>query len=281
MCVPGFRPGMTHGLPSMRGKPERSFIAEGDKGTTLARLSWRPNSLNSLSSSATSSQRRHRISLFRHPVSMSSRRAVTADVDTPPPFSTSSNICPKRVNSPSVRNRSRLRTGYLTTWSGRGCIPQEPDPSPRPACTSETGWISHCSLRQGSCSGVDEAPRPVCAPPLSGAALPRAGTMWRFTTVRVDCTVLGLHRISTCSSRYRLASSLTVGPPDRPGQHGLGHRLLARLDPGDDQGRPLPRLLRAEHAVTAHRDPLRPPGPPGLGDIHLSPRGIDPHTKAR
>ena len=46
---------------------------------------------------------------------------------------------------------------------------------------------------------------------------------------------------------------------------------------GDDQDRPLTRLLRAEHPVPAHRDPLRSPRSPGLGDIDLAARGIDPH----
>ncbi len=63
--------------------------------------------------------------------------------------------------------------------------------------------------------------------------------------------------------------------------HRFGHGLIARLDPGDDQRRPLTRLLRAEHSVPAHRDPLRSPRSPGLGDIDLAARGIDPHPESR
>ena len=36
MCVPGCRPGMTHGLPGARGNAASTFTAEGDSGTTRA-----------------------------------------------------------------------------------------------------------------------------------------------------------------------------------------------------------------------------------------------------
>ena len=61
----------------------------------------------------------------------------------------------------------------------------------------------------------------------------------------------------------------------------LRHRLLARLDPRDDQRRPPPRLLRRDHPVPAHRKP--PPRAPRAGLHHVVFRAgrVDPDAEAR
>ena len=65
-----------------------------------------------------------------------------------------------------------------------------------------------------------------------------------------------------------------------PGGKRQGHRLLARLDAGDDERRPLAGLVGMEHVVPADRHPLRPVRPPRLGDVDLAARGIDPDPEA-
>ena len=53
------------------------------------------------------------ISVLRQPVSISGRIVVTAPADIwLPLFETASSTSPRRVNSASVRNRSRLRLGF-------------------------------------------------------------------------------------------------------------------------------------------------------------------------
>ena len=55
-----------------------------------------------------------RIWFLRHPVSISRRIVATAPADTRLPLlETSFSTCPRRVNSASVRNRSRLRLGFI------------------------------------------------------------------------------------------------------------------------------------------------------------------------
>ena len=106
--APGFLPGMTHGLPSARGRLARSATAGGDKGTTLAPV-LASGILSSFSLSATSSQRRESISLFLHPVSINNLIAASAGGHTDPSTTASLSVLPRRRNSSSVRNRSRRR----------------------------------------------------------------------------------------------------------------------------------------------------------------------------
>ena len=75
------------------------------RGPVLASLS-----LSSPAVRSTSSQRNVRISLFRHPVSISSRSAAIAGGHTEPSASTSLQYTlPWRRNSSGVKNRSRER----------------------------------------------------------------------------------------------------------------------------------------------------------------------------
>ena len=111
-CAPGFLSGITQGSPEERGRPARSFTAGPESETTRAPV------LESASrSSAASSQRSERISDFRHPVRIRRRMAATAGADAPPSVSTWSSARPRRFSSASVRNRSRLRPGYMTAKS--------------------------------------------------------------------------------------------------------------------------------------------------------------------
>ena len=62
----------------------------------------------------------------------------------------------------------------------------------------------------------------------------------------------------------------------------LRHRLLARLDPRDDERRPPPRLLGRDHPVRRDRHPLRRLALRArLRDVDLAPRRIHPHPEPR
>ena len=93
------------------------------------------------------------------------------------------------------------------------------------------------------------------------------------------------------------------GPVERPGprlaehrdvllkvplgelRHRDGHRrgcrrLLPCLDPGDDPGRPPPRLPGRDCPVPPERDPPGPPLAPALDDVDLGARRIHPNPEA-
>ena len=70
-------------------------------------------------------------------------------------------------------------------------------------------------------------------------------------------------------------------PVREPQSQRLGHRLLAGLDPRDDQRRAPTRLLGRNHPVTAHRHPFRRCAAGArLHDIVFAPRRIHPHPEA-
>ena len=60
----------------------------------------------------------------------------------------------------------------------------------------------------------------------------------------------------------------------------LERRFIARLDPGDDLGRPLARLLGMDHPVPADGHAPGSLRPTRLGDVDLRSRGIDPDAEA-
>ena len=64
-----------------------------------------------------------------------------------------------------------------------------------------------------------------------------------------------------------------IGPRPGPG-------LLARLDTAQERRSPLPRLVRRDRPVPAHRDPPGPPGSATLHQIRLHTVGIDPDPEA-
>ena len=110
--VPGPRPEMTHGLLSCRGRETSTCLAVGDSGTARAPVFASRNRISSCSRS-TSSHRSVRISLRRHPVSISRRSPAAAVVAILPVVSSSSSTVPSRRNSRSDRKRSQLRVGYF------------------------------------------------------------------------------------------------------------------------------------------------------------------------
>ena len=65
-------------------------------------------------------------------------------------------------------------------------------------------------------------------------------------------------------------------------RHRLRHRLLAGLDPGDNQCRTAARLFRRDHAVTPDRHPLPVlAARAGLHHVDLAPRRIDANPEAQ
>ena len=113
MCLPGLAPGMTQRLPGLGGRASRTRTADGDKWTVRAPVFPSTMRISALSRS-TCSQRRVRISFRRQPVSISKRIVAIAPADIRLPLpETSSSTYPRRVNSASVRNRSRLRLGFI------------------------------------------------------------------------------------------------------------------------------------------------------------------------
>ena len=64
--------------------------------------------------------------------------------------------------------------------------------------------------------------------------------------------------------------------------HRFRHRLLAGLDPGDDQRRAPPCFLGGEDTMHPDRHPLRRLSAGArLRHIDLPPRGMDPHSEAQ
>ena len=68
----------------------------------------------------------------------------------------------------------------------------------------------------------------------------------------------------------------------RPGFHaqGRGNRIFSRLDAGQDQRRPAPRLVGGDDPMAANRNPLQPTRTPALDDINPGARGIHPDPEA-
>ncbi len=58
-------------------------------------------------------------------------------------------------------------------------------------------------------------------------------------------------------------------------------RILTALDARDGHVRLAPRLVGGDHAVAPERHPPRPALVPGLDDVHLGPRRVDPDAEAR
>ena len=133
-CVrrpPGWPPAITQGLPGTRVIPASTTAAVGVSGTMRAPVLASRNR-NSPAVRSTSSHRRVRISLSRHPVSIKRRSAVAACAGIRPSASRARSTRPTRRYSCSVRNRSRLRRLYLTT-ERQGLPPSRdrPQASPR------------------------------------------------------------------------------------------------------------------------------------------------------
>ena len=110
--APGPRPEITHGLSGCRGREASTCLAVGESGTARAPVFASRNRISSCSRS-TSSHRSVRISLRRHPVSISKRSPAAAVVEILPFPSSSSSTAPSRRNSRSDRKRSQLRVGYF------------------------------------------------------------------------------------------------------------------------------------------------------------------------
>ena len=102
---------------------------------------------------STSSHRRVRISLSRHPVSIKRRSAAAACAGTRPSASRAPSTRPSRRYSCSVRNRSRLRRLYLTT-ERQGLPPSRDRPQASPR---ENIWERISSTRFAA-RGVSRSP---------------------------------------------------------------------------------------------------------------------------
>ena len=103
-----------------------------------------------------SSQRRFRISLFRHPVSSSRRIAAIAGGNTEKSASASSSTRPRRRHSSAVRTRSRRRSLYMRTnrhgFRRAGIIPQA-IPRENIFDSTRTTWFAWYGLSpSASCS---------------------------------------------------------------------------------------------------------------------------------
>ncbi len=149
MCAPGLPPGITQGLPDTRGRSVSTSTVAGDSGIARGPVLLL-RSRNSYASKSTSSQRKVSISFFRHPVTISNRIAAIACADTPPTVEASLSTLPSRRNSPSVRNRSRLRALCLRTgWQRFRPLSRRPQSS-----ASENIFSTIFSTVLDACGGL-------------------------------------------------------------------------------------------------------------------------------
>ena len=89
-------------------------------------------------------------------------------------------------------------------------------------------------------------------------------------------TVHGLQRTATYSRTKRSASSATVTERSAAGAERGGKGIFPGLEAGDHEGGAPPGPGGRDHPVPADGDPLRPAFAPGLDDVDLGPRRIDP-----
>ena len=193
---------------------------------------------------------------------------------------------PRRVNSVSVRNRSRFRLGFIG-MNSQGSS-QSSGAMSQPLASAYM-WLRVSTVmfaiagvsHRLSCSAM------TCRRSTAAiGSLPSAGTMWRLTTLRAVRCVFGLQRTAT------LLFEIAVGQVGHRRaacvlrRERKGNRVLPGLDPRDDECGPLARLLGAEHRVAADRYPprlvrlVRPVRTARLGDEDLTAGRIDPDPEA-
>ena len=192
--------------------------------------------------------------------------AATAGAVAPPLVPTSSSVCPRRVNSLSVRNLSRLRSGCLAI-ERQGFIPSGTSPqSPARRYIRGEGAERHVRGNRRRAQTLVHL-RDLRALDRRERQLPQG---------RQD--VLADRRADRLEG-LRLTPHRGVFREIPPGELGyrrpaggllrLERRLIARLDPGDDHGRPLARLLGMDYPVPADRHAPGSLGTSCLGDVDL------------
>ena len=237
---------------------------------------------SSPASRSTSDQRRVSISLLRQPVSIRRRIAATAFGDAPPSTAARSSTWPSRVNSASVRKRSRDRSGYFSTdWQGLRPSGARPQPSPRRyMCDSSlTALFRRDGLRAQPLLEFDDvALFDRCKRHATERRQDVAADQNLHQRLRAGLQAHGRVLLQVARREVGHGGAAVRHRGERQGQ-----RLLAGPDARDDERRPPAGLLGVEHVVAADR---HAPGQllsrpfPCLGDVDLAARRIDPDAEA-